>query len=132
MCASHCFCVVSVNSVAYLTFELIERANPLINLRMRKPQLASCFTAISLLVGNQFVHAADPAHPDQPIVAPAEAVSRLKEGNGRFTAGNLEHPHESSEDRSMTGSLPTGTEGTSASPPATIACASRGCSTAWL
>ena len=100
MCASHCFCVVSVNAVAYLTFELIERANPLINPRMRKPQLASCFTAISLFVGNQFVHAADPAHPDQPIVAPAEAVSRLKEGNGRFTADNLQHPHESSEDRS--------------------------------
>ena len=99
-CASHCFVSFLLIQSPYLTFELIERANPLINPRMRKPQLASCFTAISLFVGNQFVHAADPAHPDQPIVAPAEAVSRLKEGNGRFTADNLQHPHESSEDRS--------------------------------
>src|SRR5262249_30996869 len=43
--------------------------------------------------------AADPTHPDQPIVSPAEAISRLKEGNGRFTAGNPQHPHESVDER---------------------------------
>jgi carbonic anhydrase len=66
---------------------------------MKKAQFASCFVAFSLLGTNQFAQAADPAHPDQPIVAPADAISRLKEGNGRFTAGNLQHPHESTEER---------------------------------
>jgi carbonic anhydrase len=66
---------------------------------MRKMQLVSCFIVASLLVANQFTRAADPAHPDQPIVSPAEAISRLKEGNGRFTAGNMQHPHESSDER---------------------------------
>jgi len=66
---------------------------------MKKIQLASCLVVISLLSTNQFARAADPAHPDQPIVSPAEAISRLKEGNGRFTAGNAQHPHESSDER---------------------------------
>jgi carbonic anhydrase len=66
---------------------------------MRKTQLASCFIAVSLVGTNQLAEAADPAHPDQPIVSPAEAISRLKEGNGRFTAGNPQHPHESSDER---------------------------------
>jgi len=66
---------------------------------MRKTQLVSCFVVASLLVANQFARGADPAHPDQPIVAPAEAISRLKEGNGRFTAGNPQHPHESVDER---------------------------------
>ena len=66
---------------------------------MRKTQLVSCFVVASLLVANQFSRGADPAHPDQPIVAPAEAISRLKEGNGRFTAGNPQHPHESVDER---------------------------------
>ena len=66
---------------------------------MRKTQLASCFIAVSLLGANQFAHAADPAHPDQPIVPPAEAMSRLKEGNGRFTNGNLQHPGQTAERR---------------------------------
>jgi carbonic anhydrase len=68
---------------------------------MRKMQLGSCFVVASLLVGSQFARAADPAHPDQPIVSPAEALSRLKEGNARFTAGNPQHPHESSDERSF-------------------------------
>jgi carbonic anhydrase len=66
---------------------------------MRKTQLLSWFIVASLLAGNQFVRAADPAHPDRPIVSPAEAISRLKEGNARFTAGNPEHPHESVDER---------------------------------
>jgi carbonic anhydrase len=67
---------------------------------MRKIQLLSSFIAVSLLRANQFTLAADPTHPDQPIVAPAEAISKLKEGNGRFTAGNMQHPHESGDERS--------------------------------
>jgi carbonic anhydrase len=55
--------------------------------------------AVSLLGASQFARAADPAHPDQPIVSPAEAISRLKEGNGRFTAGNPQHPHDSVDER---------------------------------
>src|SRR6266498_538093 len=66
---------------------------------MKKSQIICCFIVVSLLCGNHFARAADPAHPDQPIVSPAEAMARLKEGNGRFTAGNLQHPHESSDER---------------------------------
>src|SRR5213595_1258942 len=66
---------------------------------MRKTQLLFCFIAVGLLSANQFAKAADPAHPDQPTVSPAEAISRLKEGNSRFTAGNLQHPHESVDER---------------------------------
>src|ERR671919_807374 len=65
---------------------------------MRKTQLASCFVIVSLLGANQFGQAADPAHPDQPIVSPAEAISRLKAGNGRFTAGNPQ-PDDSADER---------------------------------
>ena len=66
---------------------------------MNKAQLAAYFIAVTLLGANQFTQAADPTHPDQPIVSPAEAISRLKEGNGRFTAGNPQHPHESVDGR---------------------------------
>jgi carbonic anhydrase len=66
---------------------------------MRKTQVASCLIVISLIGASQVSHAAEPTHPDQPIVSPAEAVSRLKEGNGRFSAGNVQHPHESSDER---------------------------------
>jgi carbonic anhydrase len=67
---------------------------------MKKTQLASCFVVVSLLGTNHFVRAADPAHPDQPMIAPTEAISKLKEGNSRYTGGNQQHPHESREDRS--------------------------------
>src|SRR5216110_1831027 len=66
---------------------------------MRKTQLLSCFIAAGLLSANQFAQAADPAHPDQQAVAPAEAISKLKEGNGRYTSGNLQHPGQTSERR---------------------------------
>jgi carbonic anhydrase len=66
---------------------------------MKNIRFASLFIAFSLVVENQLGRAADPAHPDQPIVRPAEAISRLKEGNGRFTAGNPQHPHESADER---------------------------------
>src|SRR6266446_3667561 len=66
---------------------------------MSTSQLISLLVAAGLLSGSQFADAADPAHPDQPIVSPAEAVSRLKEGNGRYASGNEQHPHESGEER---------------------------------
>ena len=66
---------------------------------MKKSQIVCCFIVVSLLCENHFARAADPTHPDQPIVSPAEAISRLKEGNGRFTAGNPQHPHESVDER---------------------------------
>src|SRR5881296_87293 len=66
---------------------------------MRKTQLASCLVAVSLLGVNQFARAADPAHSDQPAVAPADAISKLKDGNGRYTSGNLQHPGQTAERR---------------------------------
>src|SRR5206468_7585157 len=88
-----------IDSLPRLTFELIERSGGLIKCSMRKTQLLSCFIAVGLLSANQFARAADPAHPDQPTISPAEAISRLKEGNGRFTAGNPQHTHESIDER---------------------------------
>src|SRR5919106_615552 len=70
---------------------------------MKNTHLASCCAVFGLLAANHFAQAADPAHLDQPIVPPAEAISRLKEGNGRFTAGNPQHPHESLDDRKYMG-----------------------------
>jgi carbonic anhydrase len=67
---------------------------------MKKTQLAFCIIVVGLLSSNQLVRAADPAHADQPMVAPAEAISKLKEGNSRYTSGNQQHPHQSSEERS--------------------------------
>jgi carbonic anhydrase len=66
---------------------------------MTKKFLTILLITASLCVGNQFARAADPIHPDQPIVPPAEAMSRLKEGNGRYSSGKAQHPHESSEER---------------------------------
>jgi carbonic anhydrase len=65
---------------------------------MIKTQFVFCLIVASMAVGNQFARA-DPAYLDQPIVSPAEAISRLKEGNGRFTTGNPQHPHESVDER---------------------------------
>ncbi len=66
---------------------------------MKKTSLASYLVAVSLLAASQFALAADPAHPEQPTVAPAEAVSKLKEGNGRYISGNLQHPGQTTERR---------------------------------
>jgi carbonic anhydrase len=66
---------------------------------MKKAQLTSLLLSITLLGTNQFVRAADPAHSDQPSVAPAEAISKLKEGNGRYTSGNVQHPGQTAERR---------------------------------
>jgi len=66
---------------------------------MKKLQRVSWLIVISLLAASQFALAADPAHPEQPTVAPAEAVSKLKEGNGRYITGNLQHPGQTTERR---------------------------------
>jgi carbonic anhydrase len=66
---------------------------------MMKAQFGSCFAAVSLLAATQFALTADPAHPEQPAVAPVDAISKLKEGNGRYTSGNLEHPGQTTERR---------------------------------
>ena len=66
---------------------------------MKKAHLAFCIALVSLIWMNQFAQAADPAHPDQPSVAPAEAISKLKEGNGRYTSGSLQHPGQTTERR---------------------------------
>jgi len=66
---------------------------------MKKAHLASCVALVSLVSMNQSTRAADPNHPDQPSVAPAEAISKLKEGNGRYMSGNLQHPGQTTERR---------------------------------
>ena len=66
---------------------------------MTKTYLALLVLTAGLLSGNQVVDASDPAHADQSSVAPAEGISRLKEGNGRYTSGNQQHPRQSSEER---------------------------------
>jgi carbonic anhydrase len=66
---------------------------------MTKTHLALIVLTAGVLSGSQLACAADPAHTDQSIVPPVEAISRLKEGNGRYTKGNPQHPHESSEER---------------------------------
>lgn len=66
---------------------------------MIKTYLALVVLTAGVLSGNQLACAADPAHADQPIVPPAEAISRLKEGNAGYMSGNQQHPHESSEER---------------------------------
>src|SRR5882757_2775194 len=66
---------------------------------MRKIQLASCFVIVGLLSASQFAGAADPAHSDQPSVAPSEAISKLKGGNGHYTSGTLQHPGQTAERR---------------------------------
>ena len=69
---------------------------------MKNVRFASLLALASLLIGNQLGKAADPTHPDQPTVSASEAISRLKEGNGRFTAGRPQHPHESADERKYT------------------------------
>ncbi len=66
---------------------------------MRKIQLASFLVIASVLGSSQFTGAADPSHSDQPGVAPTEAISKLKEGNSRYTSGNLQHPGQTTERR---------------------------------
>jgi len=66
---------------------------------MRKTYLALLVLTAGLLSGNQVVHASDPAHAEQSSVAPAEGISQLKEGNGRYTNSNPQHPRQSSEER---------------------------------
>jgi carbonic anhydrase len=66
---------------------------------MKNLLFASSFVVFTLLMGNHLGRAADPAHPDQPSVAPPEAISKLKEGNGRYTSGSLQHPGQTAERR---------------------------------
>jgi carbonic anhydrase len=66
---------------------------------MKKTQLAFCFLLVGFLSSNQLARAADPAHSDQASVAPADAIAKLKEGNGRYTSGNLQHPGQTAERR---------------------------------
>ena len=66
---------------------------------MKKAHLASCVALASLVWMNPFAQAADSAHSDQPSVGPAEAISKLKEGNSRYTSGNLQHPGQTTERR---------------------------------
>jgi carbonic anhydrase len=66
---------------------------------MTKKYLALVVLMAGVFSCKQLACAADPIHADQPIVPPAEAISRLKDGNGRYMNGNPQHPRQSSEER---------------------------------
>jgi carbonic anhydrase len=66
---------------------------------MTKKYLALVVLMAGVFSCKQLACAADPTHADQPIVPPAEAISRLKDGNGRYMNGNPQHPRQSSEER---------------------------------
>ena len=66
---------------------------------MTKTRIAFLVLTAGLLSGSQVAYAADPTHADQPTVPPAEAISKLKEGNGRYAGGNLQHPGQTIERR---------------------------------
>src|SRR5262249_23419038 len=66
---------------------------------MNKVSVVVCFVAVGLLGGSQFTRAVEPVDRDRPMISPTEALTRLKEGNSRFIAGNAEHPHETSDER---------------------------------
>lgn len=68
---------------------------------MTKTPLALVLTLLGAVGNNQFACASDPAHADQPFVPPAEAISRLKEGNKHYTSGKREHPHETAQERAQ-------------------------------
>ena len=58
---------------------------------MTKTRIALLVLTAGVISGSQVAYAGDPAHADNAIVPPAEAMSRLKEGNGRYTSGNGQH-----------------------------------------
>ena len=66
---------------------------------MKNVGFASLLVVCSLLIGIHLGHAADPVHSDQPMISAAEAISKLKEGNGRYVSGNLQHPGQTTERR---------------------------------
>jgi carbonic anhydrase len=68
---------------------------------MKKAQLAFCLIVVGFLGAKQVARAADPTDRNKPMVAPTEAISLLKQGNGRYTSGNQQHPHESSAERAF-------------------------------
>ena len=68
---------------------------------MGKTRFISFFVIAALLGANQFAAAADHVAGDKPIVSLAEAMSRLKEGNERYTRGNQQHPRQSGEERTQ-------------------------------
>src|SRR5438093_2324114 len=67
---------------------------------MTKTGVALLVLTAGVISGSQVADAGHPARADQAVVPPsAEAISRLKEGNGRYTSGNQQHPHDSSDER---------------------------------
>ena len=66
---------------------------------MEKDEPSSRSVACGLPEANRIVPSAESAAVDHSIVFPDDAIFRLKEGNRRYTSGNLQHPHQSSENR---------------------------------
>jgi hypothetical protein len=78
---------------------LIEQATSALDCRHEKDTTRVLLNCHQLVYRKSTCPRADPAPFDRPMIPPAEAISRLKEGNGRFIAGNPQHPHESSDER---------------------------------
>lgn len=68
---------------------------------MRTNHLACLLVTAGLLIANRIVAGASPGAEDEHIISPTDAIARLKEGNGRYTSGNLQHPRQSSEERTQ-------------------------------
>src|SRR5438128_2600778 len=66
---------------------------------MKKTCVTLLVLTAGVISGSQVAYASDPAHADQAIVPPAEAISRLKDGNSRYTNGNQQHPRQSTKQR---------------------------------
>ena len=66
---------------------------------MKKTCVTLLVLTAGVISGSQVAYASDPAHADQAIVPPAEAISRLKDGNSRYTNGNQQHPRQSTKAR---------------------------------
>src|SRR5581483_5977165 len=64
-----------------------------------EPTCYVVLASVMALFTGQFVRAGEPGHPERPGVAPAEAISKLKEGNSRYVSGNLQHPGQTPERR---------------------------------
>jgi carbonic anhydrase len=67
---------------------------------MNKRYFVRSLLIAGLILGGQSALTEPPRHAEQPAkVVPAEALARLKAGNQRFIAGNLQHPHQNPKRR---------------------------------
>src|SRR6266480_329929 len=91
--------VLSVSAAAVILFRHVTQHSVINAPNIMTKKFLALLIAANLCVGSQFAGAADPAHPDQPIVPLTEAISRLKDGNARYTNGKQQHPRQATKER---------------------------------